>query len=348
LGAALPNASSGARTLKTALGVVAVAVAVAYPLVMSNSYFRYVGVLTLMFAALATSWNIMGGFTGYVSLGHSAFFGLGAYLTALAVLDAGANGFDAAVVGGLIVGLLAIAIGYVALRVRGASFVIVTIALVYITNLIAQGWRSVTGGSQGLTVPPPVALDRSVRHLLFYYCFLAFLGLALLLWWYIGRSKFGMGLKAVREDEDKAESLGVPTTGFKVAAFSISAGMTAIGGGLYALWFGNMDPIFVFAIIIGTNMVLMSLLGGIRYLFGPLVGALIITPSTEYFLATFGATQIHLVASGVLLAIVVLVMPDGIIPTVSRFAARRRPPAASIREQSPVALDASARSEVTP
>ncbi len=305
---------------------------VVYPFALNNSYFRYVGVVTLMYACLSTSWNIMGGFTGYVSLGHSAFFGLGAYVTALAVVNLGIPGFLAAILAGIAIAVLAVAIGYVALRVRGASFVIVTIALVYITNLLAQGWRSVTGGSQGLSVPAPLALPRSERHLAFYFVFLLLLLIVLGLWWFIGQSKFGMGLKAIREDEDKAESLGVPTTSFKVAAFALSAGFTAVSGGLYGLWFGFLDPIFVFAIIVGANMVLMALLGGVRYLLGPALGAFIIAPSTEYFLNAYGGTQLHVVLSGLLLAIVVLVMPDGVIPAVRELRNRRQPPAASIRE----------------
>lgn len=306
-----------------------------YPFALNDSYFRYAGVVTLMYACLSTSWNIMGGFTGYMSLGHSAFFGLGAYVTALSVTNVGIPGFLAAVLAGIAIAVSAAAIGYVALRVRGASFVIVTIALVYITNLLAQGWRSLTGGSQGLSVPAPLALPRSERHLVFYFVFLLLLVIVVGLWWFIGQSKFGMGLKAIREDEDKAESLGVPTTLFKVGAFALSAGFTAIGGGLYGLWFGLLDPIFVFAIIVGANMVLMALLGGVRYLLGPTLGAFIIAPSTEYFLNAYGGTQLHVVLSGLLLATVVLVMPDGVIPAVRDLLDRRHPPAASIRDAPP-------------
>ncbi len=319
---------------------------IAYPFALGGSYYRYVGVVTLMYAALSTSWNIMGGFTGYMSLGHSAFFGLGAYMTGLAVVDLGTPGFLAAVAAGVAVALLAVAVGYVALRVRGASFVIVTIALVYITNLLAQGWRGLTGGSQGLQVPSPLSMPRNERHLVFYFVFLLLLVLVLGLWWFISHSKFGMGLRAIREDEDKAESLGVPTTAFKVAAFALSAGCTAIAGGLYGLWFGRLDPVFVFAIIVGANMVLMSLLGGVRYLLGPTLGAFIIAPSTEYFLSAYGGTQLHVVLSGLLLAVVVLAMPDGIIPAVRQLLDRRGPPAASIREETPPATSGPVATEV--
>ncbi|HEY9410900.1 MAG TPA: hypothetical protein VIP77_15065, partial [Jiangellaceae bacterium] len=113
---------------------------------------------------------------------------------------------------------------------------------------------------------------------------------------------------------------------------------TAIAGGLYGMWFGNLDPIFLFSIIVGVNMVLMALLGGVRHLFGPLLGALIVAPANEYFLTRFGESQLHIVLSGAILAVVVLFMPDGIIPAVRTLLRRFRPEAASIREQTQAQL----------
>jgi branched-chain amino acid transport system permease protein len=323
-----------------------VALLALYPVVVSNAYFRYVGVLVVMYMALATSWNLMGGFTGYVSLGHSAFFGLGAYAAGLLVTRLAWPNIPAVLAAGVLLTIFGAAIGYVALRVRGASFVIVTIALVYISNLVVQGWRGLTGGSMGLTIPSGFDVSRAAGHQIFYWMFCALLLTVLLLWWFVDRSKFGMGLKAIREDEDKAQSLGVDTTGFKLTAFALSAGLTGVGGGLYASWFGFLDPIFAFSILIGANLVLMSLLGGIRTLWGPVLGALIVIPSTEYFIVRFGASQLHLVATGLLLGIVVLTMPDGIIPTVQRVLSRRNAPATSIREQRPEAAQARETTEV--
>jgi branched-chain amino acid transport system permease protein len=137
----------------------------------------------------------------------------------------------------------------------------------------------------------------------------------------------------------------VPTNAYKITAFAISAGFTALGGGLYAAWFNALDPVFVFSIIIGANMVLMSLLGGVRHLLGPALGAVIVVPASEYFLVQLGETQIHLVATGLLLAIVVLVMPDGIIPALSELLRRGQPPAASIRERP---ADVTTSSQVAP
>ncbi|MFF3443081.1 branched-chain amino acid ABC transporter permease [Streptosporangium sp. NPDC002721] len=325
------RAGSRTRTGLLALGALLV---LAYPWLAPNTYLLYAGVLTVMYAVMATSWNLLGGFTGYVSLGHSAFFGLGAYGTGLLITRAGWNWVLALLVSAVVVALFSVLVGIAAVRVRGASFVIVSIALVSMMNLLVQGWRSLTGGSTGLRVPSQFReLNRGETHLVFFYLFLLLLVVVLLTWWFVGRSRFGSGLRAIREDEDKAESLGVPTVAFKVAAYALSALFVALAGGLYAVWFRSLDPIFVFSILIGSYMVLMSLLGGVRYLFGPLLGALIVAPAGEYFLVALGESQIHLTATGLLLVLVVLFMPEGIIPAVAKLLRLRKPPEASIREE---------------
>lgn len=315
------------------LAIIGLAIlAIAYPILVQNPFYRYLGALTVMYMALAMGWNIMGGSTGYVSLGHTAFFGLGAYLTGLAVVRLGLPPFPMAVAAGLVVTIFGLGVGYAALRTRGASFVIVTLALVYILGLMAQGWRDVTGGSIGLTLPTIEGVAARDLHVPFYYAFLLLLAVVTASSWWIGRSKFGMGLRAIREDEDKAESLGVDTMRYKLIAFALSAGFVGIGGGLYAYWFRHLDPIFVFDIIIGVNMILMSLIGGMRTLAGPILGALIIAPGSELISAQFGDTQIHLFATGLVLAVVVLLMPEGILPSIRGLVERWRAPGASIRE----------------
>lgn len=328
--------SRGSMILK-AVGVVLLAAAVlSFPSVAANPFILSVGVVIMSYAVLATSWNFVGGFTGYISLGHAAYSGLGAYATGLLVIHTGINPWLGMLLAGLVVAVLAVPIGIASLRVRGASFVIVSIALVLILLLVFQSWGSFTGGSNGLRVPRPFGPEvlRPEQHERFFYLHAALLAVALLVWWLIDRSRFGTGLKAIREDEDKAQALGVPTFTYKLIAFVVSAFFTALGGGLYALWFGFLDPIFQFSILVGSYMVLMSLLGGIRSLFGPLLGAVIVGYAVEYFKNQYGDTQFHLVAMGLLLALVVLFMPDGIIPAVTGLIDRFRPQRASIREVS--------------
>lgn len=313
--------------------VVLVALALAYPMMAPTGYLLSTGVVILNYALTATGWNFVGGFTGYISLGHAAYWGLGAYATAILITRAGLPPFLALGLGALAVAVIAVPVGIAALRVRGASFVIVTIAFVLILLLVFQSWGSVTGGSSGLMVPRAFDVPRTEHHQIFFYVYAAALALALAVWWIIDRSRFGMGLKGVREDEDKARSLGVPTFVNKLVAFVVSAFFTGLAGGIYALWFGDLDPVFQFSILMGAYMVLMALLGGVRQLFGPVLGALVVGIAIEYFKAEFGDTQFHLVATGLLLALVVLFMPEGIIPAVRSLLARFGPQASSIREE---------------
>lgn len=318
-----------------ALGlVVALAVVVlVFPTTTRVGYLLSTGVVILNYALMATGWNFMGGFTGYISLGHAAYFGLGAYSVAILIERTGMSPFLALALAPFLVALVAVPVGIAALRVRGASFVIVTIAFVLILLLVFQSWVSVTGGSTGIMVPRAFPdLMRTQHHQVFYYFYVAALVLALVVWWLIDRSRFGMGLKAVREDEDKARALGVPTFQAKLIAFVLSAFFTGLAGGLYALWFGDLDPVFQFSILMGAYMVLMALLGGVRELFGPLLGAIVVGLSIEFFKAEFGDTQFHLVATGLLLGLVVLFMPEGVIPAVKGLVARFGPQASSIRE----------------
>jgi branched-chain amino acid transport system permease protein len=339
------------RSASKALGLLAaVAFVVAFPSMAPDAFILSVGVVIMSYAVLATSWNFVGGFTGYISLGHAAYSGLGGYATALLVIETGINPWLAMLVGALLVAAVAVPIGIASLRVRGASFVIVSIALVLILLLVFQSWGAFTGGSNGLRVPRPFGTEvlRPEQHERFFYLHAILLGVALLTWWLIDRSRFGTGLKAIREDEDKAQSLGVPTFQYKLVAFVVSAFFTALGGGMYALWFGFLDPIFQFSILVGSYMVLMSLLGGIRSLFGPVLGAVIVGYAVEYFKAQYGDTQFHLVAMGLLLALVVLFMPDGIIPALSSLVDRFRPQRASIREVTAAELAEERRTETAP
>lgn len=332
-GPAVPRNRIAVAAKAGALALLVLAVLL-FPSMAADPFILSVGVVIMSYAVLATSWNFVGGFTGYISLGHAAYSGLGGYATALFIIKADLNPWLALIAGAVLAAFLAIPIGIASLRVRGASFVIVSIALVLILQLVFQSWRSFTGGSNGLRVPRPFGplVLRPEQHERFFFLHAVLLAAALLAWWAIERSRLGAGLKAIREDEDKAQSLGVPTFAYKLVALVVSAFFAALGGGLYALWFGYLDPIFQFSILVGAYMVLMSLLGGIRSLFGPLLGAVIVGYAIEVFKARYGDTQFHLVATGLLLAVVVLFMPDGIIPAITSLVNRFRPQATSIRE----------------
>ncbi|WP_212747161.1 branched-chain amino acid ABC transporter permease [Streptomyces montanus] len=320
--------------LRLGILLAVVAVVLSFPSMAPSPYEITVGIAILNYAVLSTSWNFVGGFTGYISLGHGGFAGLGAYGTGLLVTKAELPPFAALFTAAVLVAAVAVPVGYAALRVRGASFVIVSIALVLILLLVFQSWSSFTGGSRGLVVPRPFpGMLRAEHHRTFYFLFAALLAAALVVWWIIDRSRFGMGLKAIREDEDKAQSLGTPTYTYKLVVFVVSAAFTSLAGGLYALWFGDLDPVFQFSILSGAYMVLMALLGGVRHLYGPVLGAVIVGYGLEYSKIEYGDTPLHLVVAGLLLGVVVMFMPDGVIPAATALLDRfRKTGETSIRE----------------
>src|SRR5256885_11242862 len=175
----------------------------------------------MMYVGLATAWNIMGGYTGYISLGHAAFFGFGAYAFGLMLIHLnitpGYGPFLLVPVVGLLTAVLSVGIGWIALRTRAATFVIVTIAFMFMLQLLATNLRGLTGGSQGLGYPVPQGWSPDFVDVPFYYAMLALALLALGVSWWIRRSKLGRGLLAIRDDEDRALALGVPARAFKMA-----------------------------------------------------------------------------------------------------------------------------------
>lgn len=297
---------------------IALAIAIVFPLAVSVQYFQHLAILTLLYAANAVAWNIMGGYSGYISLGHSAFFGLGAYLVALVSIHWGWNAFIAAPIMGLGVALFGLGVGVIALRTRGHSFVIATIALVYILQVVALNWRDLTRGISGLQLPLPPYPVETIK-IPFYYAVLILLCVSIWVSWRIKNSKFGLGLVAIREDEDKAESVGVSTTLYKILALCISVYLVGTAGGIYAYYQTAIDPVLNFNILFGIQMILMTILGGKGTLWGPVLGAFILQPLSELVLFRFGSSQIHITIYGVLVLLLVIYLPRGVIPSVGDY-----------------------------
>lgn len=297
---------------------VGLAIAMVYPLLMPVQYFQHLAILTLLYASNAVAWNIMGGYTGYISLGHSAFFGLGAYLVALVSIHWGWNPFLAAPLMGLAVALFGLGVGIIALRTRGHAFVIATIALVYILQVVALNWRDLTRGISGLQLPLPPYPVESIK-IPFYYAVLILLCFSIWVSWRIKNSKFGLGLIAIREDEDKAASVGVSTTLYKILALCISVYLVGTAGGIYAYYQTAIDPVLNFNILFGIQMILMTILGGKGTLWGPVLGAFIMQPLSELVLFRFGSSQIHIAIFGILVLLLVIYLPRGIIPSVGDY-----------------------------
>ena len=308
--------------------VIALIALLIFPLVQKSQYYQHVMVMTMMAAVLASSWNILGGYTGYTSLGHAGFFGLGGYLVALAHNRLGWHPFISTWFLGLIVFMVALALGWISLRTHGSAFVVVTIAMVFIFRIVALNLSDITNGARGLTQPRPgwggVEWSPEIIKIPFHYIMLLLLCLTILTSWRIRQSKFGLGLIAIREDEGKAEAVGINTMLYKVLAFGISAYFMGVAGGIYSYFFTYIDPQFIFDIFTGVTMVLICILGGRGTLWGPVLGAFIMEPLGNWIIGTFGGTQIHLTIFGGTLLLVMLFLPQGIIPTISEAVKQRQ------------------------
>ncbi len=303
------------------------------PFVFGEHWVVNIGIFVVMYAALATAWNLIGGFSGYLSLGHVAFFGIGAYANAVAFehlgLVSGLGPFLLVPVIGVGVALVAIPMGWLALRTRGATFAIVTLTLVFVGQQLAFNLHSLTGGSQGVSMPlPPFALAHF--ELPFYLVMLGVLALAMLTCWWVRGSYIGLMLFAIRDDEDRARGLGVHTTVVKVAALATSAGLVGMAGAVWAYYIGFIYPQFAIDPLITIGMVLMVYLGGKGTLWGPALGAFILVPAQQYLAYRLGASELYLVGYSAVFLVVMLLMPRGIIPSLAdRMAARRGGAAAS-------------------
>jgi branched-chain amino acid transport system permease protein len=307
------------KLLQPAVLLILLVAFVVFPLLFSNPAVTSIAIFTLLFAAAGTGWNIFSGYTGYIALGHAAFFGTGAYALALMCQDwhipGGYIPFALLPVAGLLAGVLAIPLGWIALRTRRHTFVVITIAIFFIMQLLAYNLRSITNGSAGMTLPiPPWSGD--VFNLPFYYVGLAIMLLALGASWWVRSSKYGLGLLAIREDEERAQGLGVQTEPYKLAAFVISAIFVGMAGALYAYFIESIYPPFAFDALFDVTIALMAFAGGLGTLFGPILGAVILEPTQQYFVLQYGENGWYLVIYGALFLIVILVLPQGIIPTL--------------------------------
>jgi branched-chain amino acid transport system permease protein len=303
---------------------VGVAVLVAFPLVSSDAYYQNMLTLTFLLAIAATGWNIMGGYAGYISLGNSAFIGLGAYTTAILAAKDGVSPFVGCFAGGFVCAAAAALLSFVTRRTRGMYFVIVTFAALQLLEVVATTWSSLTGGSQGLALPLPT-WSLSYEYWPFYYSLLGLLLISVGVSAWVRRSKLGMGLFAIQDDEEKVTGLGLRAGVYKMIAFVLGGTFTGIAGGIYAYDITFLNTSAVFDIVTSLLIVLSALLGGRGTVWGPVLGAFIIEPLANFTTTNIGgadAGSIRLFLFGGLLGAVVLFMPRGVLPTIAAW--RRR------------------------
>jgi ABC-type branched-subunit amino acid transport system ATPase component/ABC-type branched-subunit amino acid transport system permease subunit len=312
------------RRLGHVVLLLAAAFLLLFPVVSDDAYYENMIILSLVFAIGASGLNIIMGYAGYVSLGQGAFIGLGGYtIGVLATKIEGPSPWLWVPVAGLVTAIVAIGLGLVSLRSSGAAFVIITVAFLFLTGVVATNWVSLTNGTSGLTLPLP-SWSRDIMNWPFYYALILLLVLQLVLSWVIRRTKLGMGLMAIRGDETKAATIGINLPVNKIIGFVASSVLVGMAGAIYGYYLTFIDPRGMFGILLSVQIVLSVLVGGSGTLWGPIVGAFIIEPLNEVANNNFGGGNVRLYLFGGLLMAIVIWLPRGILPTLEQMWQHRR------------------------
>jgi branched-chain amino acid transport system permease protein len=299
------------------------------PIVVRDAYFLDSLVLILLWGALSAAWNVAGGYAGQVSIGHASFFGIGAYSAALMVTRFGRSPWLGLLVGVVISIGAGFIIGFLSNRLKGPYFALSTIAFSQVLLIGVSRWRGFTAGGEGIPVPfRPGFATLGLGHVGWVYMALAVALVCYAVEVYLERSRIGYQLAGVREDEDAAEALGIPTRKLKVAAVTLSAALTSVGGSLWAQYVGFVDPAYVFSVDLSVRFALNTIIGGMGTALGPFLGSILITSLETYLRATFaglkaGFTGIYLIIYGTALILVVRFVPDGLAGIATRFRMRK-------------------------
>jgi branched-chain amino acid transport system permease protein len=308
------------------VGALALLALLAVPFAAQSPFIFHLAVLVCVFGALATAWNIVGGFAGQLSLGHAVFYGIGSYTATLLVINFGITPWLGMFAGALVSVVAAVVIAYPTLRLRGPFFSLATIAFLEVCRLLTVHEESWTGGSAGLNVPLNIGLKWMVLREKWAYLLIAFGFLLVTLWvsWLVRRSRFGFYLIAVREREDAARAVGVDAVRVKLAAAVLSAALTSMIGSFHAMYLTFIDPSAAFSLDLSIQIAMFALIGGLGSVAGPLAGTVLVLPAAELargWLSSFG-NGTHGFVYGVILVLVVLFLPRGLVGHLGGFALR--------------------------
>jgi branched-chain amino acid transport system permease protein len=308
---------------KLFLAILAIIVflALIIPAAQGNAFIQNIFILMLIFAGIASAWNIIGGYAGQLSLGHAGFFGIGAYTVVLLSVKLSVSPWIGLIVAIIFAIIAAIIIGWPCFRLQGPFFALATIAVGEVLRIMAVNFPNLTYGTVGISVKMQFGLAYMLFREKWAYAIMGiiFLGIVLYTVKTIENSRLGYYLVAIRENQDAARSLGVSASRAKLTAYILSAVFTAIGGVLYAQYIIYIDPESVFSSTLSLQMVLMSVVGGLGTLWGPVLGAVLLVPLDQFIRAYLAGTVhgLHLVIYAIILAVVVLLIPRGLGPTIS-------------------------------
>ena len=290
---------------------------------------QHVLIITCIFAMCGVAWNIMGGYAGMFSFGQAAFFGIGAYTSSFLLMTFNVSPWIGLVAGGIISALAAAAIGYPCSNLRGHYFAIASIAFAEIVRICFNNWEMV-GAAEGLTIP---MLKESLAHFIFNssklpYCYIimAFLLLALAVGRLVSTSKMGYYFRAIKESHEVAQVLGVNVVRYRLYAIMISAFLTSMAGTFYAQYILYIDPASVMILAVSVQIVLVAMLGGANTVFGPVVGAAILVPFSEYARAWLGykGAGFDMIIYGVLITIISMYQPNGVWGAITELVWREK------------------------
>jgi len=310
-------------------GFLAVAVVLPFiPGVIGGSFFGHVATMILLYAAMAQSWNIISGYCGQTSFGHSVFFGIGAYAASLAVVTFESLPWYGVPLGMLVAAVVSIVISYPCFKLKGHYFAIATFAIVEIFNRLFMIWDAV-GGALGLDYPilPDGWKNFSWSDTKngYYLGALVIFALVFSVVRWIERHRMGYYLRAVREGQETAESLGVNSTIVKLSAMALSASLAALCGSFFAQYNYRVDPPMVMSLDMSMKFVLITILGGIGTFWGPFLGALVLIPLQEYtraYLSNLGA-GVDLMIFGLIIIVVMIKQPQGIMGLIRYFTRKK-------------------------
>lgn len=275
------------------------------------NYWLHMLLYTFMYIAMSSAWNIIGGYAGYISLGHNVFFAVGGYFSAVLFLYYDISPFLSTPGAGLAAMVLGIVFGLISLRTRGPAFIISTIALTMVIKIAFDNWEYI-GGSNGISLPLSTLSNEWVK-IPFYYGFYAIALVTIYASYRIRHSKFGLGLRAISQDELKADLAGIQTRHYKIMAFALSGFFVGMSGGLWGYYLTFLRPTIFLTILVAAKLVLMTVLGGKGTVSGPVVGAIVFIVVNEFFVSQLGGSELNIVATGVMLAVVLLFFPKGIV-----------------------------------
>ena len=320
------EATDAPRRRQLVAAIVFVAAIALAPMVVRDVYLQNVLILTLLYAAMSQSWNILGGYCGQISLGHALYFGVGAYATSVLFVTFGVSPWLGMLAGGALAALLALGLGWPTFRLKGhyfsiATIVIAEIGLTLVHNCDALG--AATGVQWPIGRDSWTTLQFARNKAPYVWCALGLFAVTWLATFTVEGSRWGLVWRAVKDDPEGARSLGVEVFRSKMGAAALSAFLTAIGGAFYAAFVAYIDPESVMAFRLSLLFALPAVLGGVGTLWGPALGAAVLIPLTEFTRSYLGGsgTGVDLMIYGALIVTVALARPDGL---VGLFASRRR------------------------